>query len=116
VSDSLADLRLILTTFSSEEAARAVIRQLLEQKLIACGTLIPGAKSFYHWKGVIEESAEVLVLLKTNETKAPRCMKRLGELHPYEVPEIILLDPEAVTAPYAAWIKESLKESLSKTD
>ena len=101
-------LRLILTTFGDEVAARAVVRQLLEEGLIACGTLVPGACSLYWWKGKIVESGEIVALLKTAATITSRCLDRLAELHPYEVPEIILIDPSAVSAPYSAWVNEVL--------
>jgi periplasmic divalent cation tolerance protein len=102
-------LRLILTTFADEASAEKVMRQLLEEQLIACGTLLPGARSFYRWKGTIEESQEVVALLKTDEMTSLRCRERLAELHPYEVPEIVQVDPEAVAEPYAAWVRESLR-------
>ena len=102
--------RLILSSFSDEEAARVVVRQLLEERLIACGTLVPGARSLYWWQGKIEESGEVLTLLKTEAETTARCMDRLAELHPYQVPEIILINPLDVSTPYSAWVNESLKE------
>ena len=101
-------LRLLLTTFADESSAKKVVRQLLEERLIACGTLLPGARSFYHWKGVVEEASEVVVLFKTDEAHSSDCMTRLAELHPYEIPEIVQVDPETVAEPYAAWIAESL--------
>jgi len=103
-------VRLILTTFADEAAAESVVRSLLEERLIACGTLIPGARSLYHWKGVIEDSSEVQVLLKTSGEQASLCMARLEQLHPYEVPEIMELEPNAVSVPYAQWIRESLSQ------
>ena len=97
---------MILTTFADEESARVVVRRLLEERLIACANLLPGARSLYRWKGGIEESSEMIVLLKTGSATAPACMTRLAELHPYEVPEILQIHPEAVTGPYAEWIAE----------
>lgn len=104
----MSELSIILTTFPSEEVAASVVRELLKDKLIACGTLLLGARSLYHWKGKVEESAEVVVLLKTNQVRVDHCMERLTELHPYEVPEIVLIDPESVSAPYIAWVNASL--------
>ena len=101
-------IRLLLTTFADEAAAATVVRSLLDEHLIACGTLIPGARSIYRWKGAVEESTEVAVLLKTSSDAASRCMVRLAELHPYKVPEIIEVEPGAISGPYAAWIRESL--------
>jgi periplasmic divalent cation tolerance protein len=101
-------IRLLLTTFADEAAAATVVRSLLDEHLIACGTLIPGARSIYRWKGAVEESTEVAVLLKTSSEAASRCMVRLAELHPYELPEIIEVEPTAVSLPYATWIRQSV--------
>jgi periplasmic divalent cation tolerance protein len=101
-------LRLLMTTFSDRESAAAVIRSLLEERLIACGSILPGVTSLYHWEGAIKEAPEVVVLMKTEQAHSKRCMVRLQELHPYEVPEIILLDPEAVSRVYAGWVMEVL--------
>ena len=104
----LPDTRILLSTFPSENDANGVIRHLLEERLIACGTMLPGARSLYRWEGQVEETVETIVLLKTNQENAARCMVLLEELHPYEVPEIILLEPEAVSVPYTSWVGKAL--------
>jgi periplasmic divalent cation tolerance protein len=104
------EIGLILTTFADEDAAASVVRTLVEERLIACGSLIPGVTSIYRWKEALEESAEVQVMLKTSAETASRCMVRLAELHPYEVPEIIELEPKAVSGPYASWLRDSLRK------
>jgi periplasmic divalent cation tolerance protein len=111
MSTETPSLRLILTMLASEEAATALVRQLLEERLIACGTILPQARSLYRWQGTIEESEENVLLLKTEMEVAPRCIKRLAELHPYEVPEIVLIHPEAVEPAYAQWVKASVREN-----
>lgn len=105
-----SETRLILTTFADESAAESVVRALLEERLIACGTLIPGVRSFYRWKGGVEDSLEVQALLKTSGEQASRCVARLEQLHPYDVPEIMELEPKAVSVAYASWIRESLSQ------
>jgi len=107
----MPSLSLIITTFSEEAVAHVVVRQLLEERLVVCGTMLPGARSFYHWKGKLEESGELVVVLKTEPEIASCCMERLAELHPYEVPEIVQITPEAVSAPYADWVRDSLRKS-----
>ncbi len=95
---------LVLTSFPDAETAAAVARTLVEEKLAACGTVIPGARSIYAWEGKVEDTTEVLLLLKTGAPAYAKLEKRLAKLHPYEVPEIIAWEPGAVHRPYAAWI------------
>ena len=104
-----ATVRLLLTSFSKDTSAQTALRTLLEEGLIACGTLIPGAQSLYHWQGRVEDSEECIVLLKTTKEMLSLCMDRIAQLHPYQVPEIIAVRPEAVSAPYADWVNEVLK-------
>ena len=100
--------RLILSTFADEASASSALRSLLDERLIACGSIVPGVRSIYRWKGKVEESSEVQVILKTTAEAASRCIARLAALHPYEVPEIVEVEPSSVSAPYASWIRESL--------
>lgn len=97
-------IRLLLTTFADQGAATTVVRQMVEEKLAACGTLVPGARSIYAWKGRIEEAEETVVYFKTSAAKLPALAARLKALHPYDTPEIISLDPGHVSARYAAWV------------
>jgi periplasmic divalent cation tolerance protein len=106
VNGTTEGMRLILSTFADEESAVPAIRSLLDEGLIACGSLMPGVRSIYRWRGNIEKSVQVI--LKTTAEKAARCMARLTELHPYEVPEIVEVEPSSVGVPYALWIRETL--------
>lgn len=95
---------LVLTSFPDADAAAAAARTLVEEKLAACGTVLPGARSIYAWEGKIQDVSEVLLLLKTEPSAYAKLEKRLAKLHSYEVPEIIAWEPGAVHRPYAAWI------------
>jgi periplasmic divalent cation tolerance protein len=99
---------LVFTTFSDGESAAPVVRQLLEEKLIACATILPGARSLYAWEGKIQDTTEVLVLLKTLGPLYAKLEKRLTQLHPYDTPEIVALEAGAVAKPYAAWVAANL--------
>jgi periplasmic divalent cation tolerance protein len=57
----------VLTTLATEAQARALVTALVADRLVACGTLVPGARSLYRWDGKVTEEAEVVVLLKTEE-------------------------------------------------
>lgn len=100
-------MKLVLTTFANEDDAARVIRTVVKEKLAACGTIVPGARSIYQWEGKLEDTTESLALLKTSVDKAAALEERLSVLHPYGTPEILTLAPEKVSAAYAAWVKEN---------
>lgn len=99
---------LVLSTFPDSTAAAEAVRSLVGERLAACGTLLPGARSIYAWKGGIEDAEETVVLLKTTAALYARLEKRLAKIHPYEVPEIIAWEPGAVARPYAAWVEDAV--------
>jgi periplasmic divalent cation tolerance protein len=100
---------LVLTSFPDADTAAAVVRTLVEEKLAACGTIIPGARSIYAWEGKIEDTSEAAVFLKTESALYAKLEKRLAQLHPHEVPEIIAWEPGAASRAYAAWVAGSLR-------
>lgn len=100
-------MKLIISTSPQAEAVR-LARALLDEKLIACANLIGSVKSLYWWKGKQEEAEETLMLMKTTDALASRVIDRLKELHPYEVPEIVLVDIAGGWPPYLRWIEESV--------
>lgn len=102
---SVADTRccIVLTTFPSREAATAVARTLVEERLAACVQLVDGVQSIYRWEGRIDESPEVQLIAKTTPAAAPALIDRLRALHPYQVPEILTLEAAASDA-YGAWM------------
>lgn len=91
------------------DAAEALVRTLVEERLIACGNLVPGVVSIYRWEGAIERDSEVLAILKTAETSVDALFQRIGALHPYAVPEIVEVDVGAVAGGYSDWVLESSK-------
>jgi periplasmic divalent cation tolerance protein len=101
-------LRLVLVTFPDLEKARQVGTSLIESQLAACVNLLPAVESIYRWQGQIEQTAEVLAIFKTTAHAIAAFEARLTALHPYEVPEIIVLKPEQVAASYARWVGESV--------
>jgi len=94
-----------ISTFSNEEAAAQAVGILVEEKWIACGTILPGARSIYRWENKLQDEAEVMVLMKTVEHQLPGLEARLLELHGYEVPEFIAFEVCRVSERYADWLK-----------
>ena len=94
----------VLTTLASEEEAVALVRALLDRRLVACGTVLPGARSLYRWEGQLADEAEVVVLLKTVRARLVELEAAFGELHPYKLPELLALPAEHGLAKYLGWI------------
>jgi len=97
-----------LSTLPSMEKAAEVARTLVAERLVACVNLVPGVRSIYSWKGELCDDAEVLCVMKTRSDRVDALRARLPALHPYEVPELVVLGVSAGLAPYLAWIDASL--------
>ncbi|HUJ62403.1 MAG TPA: divalent-cation tolerance protein CutA [Kofleriaceae bacterium] len=94
----------VFSTFARREVAAEVARALVEERLAACVSLAPGVTSIYRWNDAIEESDEVLAIIKTTADRLDALRARLVALHPYELPEVIALPVAGGHAPYLAWI------------
>lgn len=108
-----ADAIVVLTTVSNEEEAVRLVRGLLERRLIACGTLIPGARSIYRWEGKIADEKEVVVLLKTRSAVVQALQGAFQELHPYKMPELLVLSVDSGLEKYLEWINGETSLSLT---
>ena len=85
-------------------AVETIVRQLLEEDLIACGNIVGGATSVYRWQGEVRRDQEALAFLKTVPGKVDQVVRRAGELHPYDVPELLVLGVESGFGPYMNWV------------
>jgi periplasmic divalent cation tolerance protein len=93
-----------MTTTPSVDAGRKLVRELVEKRLIACGTVIPGGTSIYRWKDAIEETPEAVVFMKTRVERWEGLKEAFPKLHPYEVPELILVPIAGGHKPYLDWL------------
>ncbi len=101
-------LILVLCTFPDAVQARQIGTALVEMQLAACVNLWPGVESIYRWNGQIEQAAEVLGIFKTTSDAYPALAEALASMHPYEVPEIVALQPVAVADAYLAWLRAAV--------
>jgi periplasmic divalent cation tolerance protein len=108
-----SDALVVLTTVSSEDEAVALIRGLLDQRLIACGTILPGSRSLYRWEDKVADEREVVVLLKTRSARLEAVEMAFEKLHPYTVPELLALPVTAGNAKYLGWLSAETVLSLS---
>jgi periplasmic divalent cation tolerance protein len=94
-----------VTTPSREEALR-IGRAIVSEGLAACANVIPGMTSVYHWNGELQEESEAVLLLKTRTELASDIIRRVQELHPYDVPGILVLPVEGGSNLFLSWIGE----------
>ena len=105
--DATGPMRLVLTAFPAGEAVEVAVRDLLDRRLAACATLLP-ARSRYWWNGAVESADEQLVIFKTVPKRVGALFRRLQEIHPYEVPEIVELDVPRVSTPYLEYLARTI--------
>ena len=101
-----ARARIVLSTLPDVARATALSHALVARRLVACVNVIGGVTSVYRWRGVVEESQEALLVMKTDERRIAELEQVLRELHPYDVPEFVVLAAEHVEAQYARWLIE----------
>ena len=103
-SGAETDVVTVLMTAPGAEVAETVVRGLLDERLVACGNVIPGAVSLYRWEGRVHRDEEVVVILKTLRRLVPRVLERAEELHPYDVPELLVQDVIDGSRAYVEWV------------
>lgn len=103
----------IMTTVANADEAAHLVRALLERRLIACGTILPGVRSLYRWEGKIADEQEVVVLLKTQASRLDAIEVAFGELHSYKLPELLALPVQEGLAKYLDWITAETSLTLA---
>lgn len=98
----------VLVTCPKMEQAAALARSLVEERLIACANLVPGVRSIYLWQGAVCDEAEVLLIAKTTPARFEALRARVVALHPYQVPEVLMLGVEKAHGPYRDWVRASV--------
>lgn len=101
---SQSDVMVALSTVDSSEKAALIARRLVEEKVAACVNILPGATSVYFWKNKLCEELECLLLIKTTAEKIELLKTKIRELHPYEIPELIILPVTDGLPDYLAWV------------
>ena len=97
---------IIVSTFPDKKSITKIANQLVKKKLVACVN-ITKTSSIYSWKGKIENQSEYLALFKTTKKNIHTLKKELEKLHPYDVPEIVEINPISMNKPYLKWLVDS---------
>lgn len=91
------------------DTAGRIAERLVAERLAACVNLLPGVRSVYRWQGAVEQADEVLLLVKTSVARLDALTARIGELHPYELPEVIAVEAIGGSAAYLGWVAEATR-------
>ena len=103
----MTDALVVLVTEPLLDDGPGDARRDLEERLAACGNVLPGVRSIYRWEGKLQDEPEVLLVLKTRRSRFAALRDRILALHPYETPEVIALPVEAGSDAYLDWIAGS---------
>lgn len=101
---SPSPVHLLFSTCPDAASAERIAHALVSERLAACVTQLPGARSTYRWQDRIEQGEEIQLLIKTTAASLDATIARLQALHPYELPEAIALPASAGLPAYLAWI------------
>ena len=104
-------ITLVLTTLGASADYDRFARTLVDERLAACVNVLPPMRSTYRWKGTVEQDDERQVVIKTTADRVEALRARVGELHPYELPEFIVLAVADGDRGYLDWIRESVATS-----
>jgi periplasmic divalent cation tolerance protein len=104
----MTDKIIVLSTCGSAAEAAQLARRLIEKRLAACVNVVPGVRSYYRWKGAVEEAGEFLLIVKSSRAHFERLRTELESGHSYEIPEILALPVTDGSAAYLAWVSGEL--------
>jgi len=102
---------IVLTTLPADADGAAFGRTLVEERLAACVNLLPTMNSVYRWEGQVEQETERQVIIKTSRERVVALWERIRELHPYEVPEFVVLPIVDGSDAYLRWLGESTSQT-----
>ncbi len=106
----------VLTNAPDRETAEALADALVREKLAACVNILAPCQSVYRWQGAVERAEEVPMLIKTAQDRYAALQRRLVELHPYDVPEVLAWKPQAGWPAYANWVIAETRPPRERRD
>ena len=103
-------IKIIITTTDSNKTANNITECLVKDNLSPCVQILPNIQSVYKWKGKLEKSDELLLLIKTIPENVQNCKKFILQYHNYDVPEIVITDGEILNDSYRDWFVDNTQE------
>jgi periplasmic divalent cation tolerance protein len=103
----MTEIVLVLTTIDDSEQSEAIARTLVEEQLAACVNISGPMTSIYRWNGRLERAGERQLVVKTTRGRLAALRARLLELHPYDLPELLVIAADEGTPAYLEWVQQS---------
>ena len=100
----MTDVVLVLTTVPAGSLGEEMALALVGEQLAACVSIGSPMTSVFRWKGTVERETECQLVIKTTRAQVPLVQERIAAVHPYEVPEFLVLPAESGSAAYLAWV------------
>jgi periplasmic divalent cation tolerance protein len=105
----------VLVTAASVAQARPIASAIVAEQLAACVNIVGPIRSIYRWQNRVERAREVLMIIKTRAALLNRLERRIGELHPYEVPEVLAFQVESGARGYLDWLTQATGGRVVRT-
>jgi periplasmic divalent cation tolerance protein len=103
-----SSVSIVLTTIGADADAATLAKTLVEERLAACVNIVPGVTSIYRWQGTVSQDLEQQLIIKTATASLDALEARLRQLHPYELPEFIVVQASGGSDAYLNWVTESV--------
>jgi periplasmic divalent cation tolerance protein len=103
------EIVLVLTTAPDDDRAEGWARVLVEERLAACVNVLAPMVSIYRWKGLVERETERQVIIKTTRDQVSAVQARLRSLHPYELPEFVVMNVAEGSPDYMRWVADQTR-------
>ena len=106
----MGDVVVVLTTVPTGSKGEEIGRTLVQERLAACVNVLAPMTSIYRWRGAVEREAEQQMIIKTTRGRVPALQSRLAVLHPYELPEFLVLAVADSSSAYFEWVGNETSE------
>jgi periplasmic divalent cation tolerance protein len=103
----VTDYVIVLTTIGADVDAASIGMRLVEERLAACVNALPEMESFFRWHGAVERDRERQLVIKTTAARLPELQRRLHEMHPYDLPEFLVIPVAQGSEEYLKWVASS---------
>src|SRR5882757_257037 len=99
---------IVLSVCPDAAVAQQIAETLVRERLAACVSRVTGVQSTYIWEGAVQDDSEVLLIIKTVESRVAELAARLGTVHPYTLPEVVAIPICSGSERYLEWMRQAV--------